>query len=54
MYLADKLGPVEGKVVFTPVTLPEEQMAVYPGLYLDEQDKSVIRILRKPGQHPRC
>ena len=49
MYLADKLGPVEGKVVFTPVTLPEEQMTVYPGLYLDEQDKTVIRILRKPG-----
>jgi CubicO group peptidase (beta-lactamase class C family) len=50
IYLADTLGPAEGKAVFTAVTLTEEQMSAYPGLYLDEQDKTVVRILRKPDR----
>jgi CubicO group peptidase (beta-lactamase class C family) len=48
IYLADKLGPVDTRNVFQPATLTDEQMSVYPGLYLDEKDKTVIRIVRKP------
>lgn len=50
IYLADKLGPVDTRNTFTPATLTDEQMNAYPGLYLDEADKTVIRILRKPDQ----
>jgi CubicO group peptidase (beta-lactamase class C family) len=50
MYLADKLGPVDTRIVFTPIALPEKDMAAYPGLYLDPLDKTVIRILRNPNQ----
>jgi CubicO group peptidase (beta-lactamase class C family) len=50
MYLADKLGPVDTRIVFTPVALPETAMAAYPGLYLDMLDKTVIRIQRNPNQ----
>jgi hypothetical protein len=48
IYLADKLGPVDTRNVFQPATLTDEQMSGYPGLYLDEKDKTVIRIVRKP------
>ena len=50
IYLADALGPVDTRNTFTPVALSDQQMSTYPGLYLDDADKTVIRIVRKPGE----
>jgi CubicO group peptidase (beta-lactamase class C family) len=50
IYLADKLGPVERGVTFTPVTLTDGELSSCVGLYLDDVDMTVIRIARKPDQ----
>ncbi len=50
IYLEGSLGPRDSRVAYTPITLPDAQMAAYPGLYFDQRDKTVIRIARKPNE----